>query len=302
MPDNTYSATDSRYLMGTVVNLTLIGGEPEQAQAAILHVFARMEALEAVLSRYLPDSQLSKLNRNDTLEDAHPSLISVIKRAQEISQLTNGAFDITIKPVLDLYQSSASLPDENAVSQALLLVDYHAITLEDRTISFKKRGMSITLDGIAKGFIVDEGVAVLEKFGFTDVMIEAGGDLMAMGEKAPRYPWKIGLQAPRKATGNLIATFNVENKALATSGDYMQAFTPDFVNHHIIDPRCGHSPRELASVSVLAPTVTLADGLATSIMVMGKEGLKLIENLPACEAYAVTKDSAVLKTTGFSED
>jgi len=91
----------------------------------------------------------------------------------------------------------------------------------------------------------------------------------------------------------------VQDQALATSGDYLQAFTSDFAHHHIIDPHSGYSSPELASVSVLAPSVMLADGLATSVMVMGQAGLQLIERLSGCEAYAVTKDSVVLKTTGF---
>ena len=109
----------------------------------------------------------------------------------------------------------------------------------------------------------------------------------------------MGLQAPRAEMGRLMATFNVQNQAMATSGDYMQAFTSDFANHHIIDPRSGHSSPELASVSVTAPTVTLADGLATAVMVMELAGLDMIENISACEAYAVTKDTVVLKTSGF---
>ncbi len=97
-------------------------------------------------------------------------------------------------------------------------------------------------------------------------------EVMALGEKNPQSPWKIGLQAPRATMGNLLTTLPVSNQALATSGDYLQAFSPDFANHHIIDPRSGHSSPELASVMVLAPTVMLADGLATAVIVMGKSG------------------------------
>ena len=146
---------------------------------------------------------------------------------------------------------------------------------------------------------MDEGVAVLKGYGFKNVMVEAGGDLIGLGEKTPRSPWKIGLQAPRAEMGTLMATFNVQNQAVATSGDYMQTFSPDFVNHHIIDPRRGHSSPELASVSVTVPPAALADGLATAVMVMGKAGLQLIEQLAGYEVFAVAKDSTELKTSGF---
>jgi thiamine biosynthesis lipoprotein len=178
-------------------------------------------------------------------------------------------------------------------------VDYRHIDCDTRKISFHQSGMSITLDGIAKGYIIDEAVAVLKEYGFYNVMVEAGGDLIGLGEKAPRTPWKIGLQSPRSGIGDFLAIFNLQDQALATSGDYMQPFTPDFSNHHILDPSSGVSSRELASASVFAPSAALADGLATALMVMGTSGLQVLEYLPGCQAYLVTKDMQVLTTPGF---
>jgi thiamine biosynthesis lipoprotein len=99
--------------------------------------------------------------------------------------------------------------------------------------------------------------------------------------------------------GSVMTTFNVQNRALATSGDYMQTFTLDFTEHHIIDPHRGHSPSELASASIFAPTAALADGLATAVMVMGAQGIHLIDNMADCEAFLITKKLDVLKTSGF---
>jgi len=180
-------------------------------------------------------------------------------------------------------------------------VDYRKLKFDENVVRFEQTNMSITLDGIAKGFIVDEGVAELQNFGFANVMVEAGGDLMALSEKSHQSPRKIGLQAPRAAAGNLLTTLPVSNQALATSGDYLQAFSANFANHHIIDPRSGYSSPELVSESVLAPSAMLADGLVTSVIVMGEAGLGLIEKLPHCEAFAVTKNAVVLKTSGFKE-
>lgn len=293
--------SETRLLMGTVINIKAIGLAPKAASVAINACFDRMAELESVMSRFKPESQLSQLNQTGALKDANPSLISLIQKSQELSQLTDGAFDITVKPLLDLYQVGEILPSEKQILSTLSLVDYRKLDVDNQTVSFQQKGMSITLDGIAKGFIVDNGVAILQDFGFENVMVEAGGDLMALGEKALHSPWKIGLQAPRAEMGTLMTTFNIQNRAMATSGDYMQAFTPDFANHHIIDPRSGHSSPDLASVSLTAPTVVLADGLATAVMVMGTTGLSLIERLSGCEAYAVTKDAIVLKTSGFQE-
>ncbi|MBT7189667.1 MAG: FAD:protein FMN transferase, partial [Anaerolineae bacterium] len=271
--------SETRLLMGTLINIKAVGLDPELAEAAINSCFARMSAHESVLSRFLPGSQLSELNQVGVTHDPHPALLTVLRQSQKLSQQTDGAFDITIHPLLSLYQSSQTLPSDEAIQQALALVDYRKLQVEKSVIRFLQPGMSITLDGIAKGFIVDEGVAELQNFGFENVMVEAGGDLMALGEKSPQAPWKIGLQAPRTEAGKFLTTLNVENQALATSGDYMQAFSDDLMSHHIIDPRSGYSSPELASVSVLAPSVMLADGLATSAMVMGKSGLDLIEKM-----------------------
>jgi len=300
-PDSA-SVSESRLLMGTIVNLTIISDDADIAQTAIQACLDRMTELESVLSRFQPNSQLSKLNQAGAVENPHPVLFGLVKQSQELSQLTNGAFDITIKPLLDLYQSTPGiLPTSHQIEQALHLVSYRQMDLSSQRIAFQQAGMSITLDGIAKGFIVDEGVAILKQFGFTNVMVEAGGDLMGLGEKAPQSPWKIGLQAPRAEMGKLMATFEIQNQAIATSGDYMQAFTSDFANHHIINPRTGRSSPELASASIIAPTATLADGLATAVMVMGQAGLQIIEQLSGCEACVVTKNAVIQKTSGFQE-
>ncbi len=292
--------SETRLLMGTIVNLTLVGPNPKTAAMAVNACLDRMTTLEAVLSRFLPDSQLSRLNQAGMVMDAHPALLGLVRQSLQLSEQTEGAFDITVKPLLDLYQATPGvLPTASQIEQALKLVDHGMLDVSGERIAFQRPGMSITLDGIAKGFIVDEGVAVLKENGFENVMVEAGGDMMGLGEKAPRSPWKIGLQAPRSDMGRLMATFNVQNQAVATSGDYMQSFSADFANHHIIDPRIGHSSPELASVSIMATTAALADGLATAVMVMGKAGLGLIEQMAGVEALAVTKDLLELKTSGF---
>jgi thiamine biosynthesis lipoprotein len=288
---------ETRLLMGTVINIKAVGLEPERTRQAISACLNRMEELENVLSRFKSESQLSQLNRDGELLHAHPVLLSLVEQSLNLSSLTDGAFDISIKPVLDLYKNTPGvLPDADQVKKVLSLVDYHRIGVEGDALFLRQHGMSITLDGIAKGFIVDEGVAVLKKYGFSDVMVEAGGDLLGLGEKAPHSPWKIGLQGPRSAMGNLMTTFNIQDRAVATSGDYMQTFSPDFANHHIIDPRTGYSSPELASVSIFAPSATLADGLATAVMVLGKSALPLLKKIPNCEIYAITKDLQIIQS------
>ena len=293
--------SESRVLMGIVVNLTVIGEDKEMAKTAVSTTLDHMAHLESILSRHRTDSELSTLNREGTLRNASATLLEVIGQAHQISDLSNGAFDITIKPLVDLYQADharGALPQETAVFTTKQLVNYKNIMVEGKSITFAKTGMSITLDGIGKGYVVDAGTAVLREHGFANVMVEAGGDLMALGTKDTNQPWRVGVQPPRNEAKMTVV--GLQNQAAATSGDYMQPFTADLSQHHIIDPRTGYSAPELASVTVTAPSVMLADGLATAVSVLGsKSGLNLVKKLPHVEALLITKEMQAIQTDDF---
>jgi len=290
---------ESRLLMGTVVNLTVITSNANQGRLAVSACLDRMQGLEEVLSRFKRGSQLSQLNLNGRIKNANSALLELIEQSQSLGYLSGGAFDITIKPLVDLYaayeQQGKGLPPKEEVERLRQRVDYHQIHLVGEEVSFAMPGMAITLDGIAKGYIVDQGISTLRQFGFENVLVEAGGDLSASGEKAPDAPWRIGIQSPRKAMGQILTRLQVADQAIATSGDYMHTFTADFTEHHILDPRTGYSSPELASATVIAPTCALADGLATAMMVLGVDsGFALLESLENCQATLVKKDGEIV--------
>jgi thiamine biosynthesis lipoprotein len=296
--------TETRLLMGTVVNLTLVTSDRNAGQTAIDACLTQMSSLETVLSRHQPDSQLSRLNRDGFLALADPHLVHVLREAQHIAALTDGAFDVTVKPLVDLYQNSLNagngLPQIESLASTLGHVGYHHLEIGDNTVSFTQAGMSVTLDGIAKGYIVDEGVSILRQSGFDNVLVEAGGDLSASGTKAQGSPWRIGIQSPRNDGARLLNKFTITNQAAATSGDYMQPYTDNLTLHHILDPKTGFSAPQLASATVIAPSGMEADALATALMVMEPgRGLALIESLAACEAYLITKDLTIWHSSGF---
>jgi thiamine biosynthesis lipoprotein len=227
--------------------------------------------------------------------------VDVLTQAVQFGELTDGAFDVTIKPLVELYRSSQQgLPEASQILAAARLVDYTQLQISSDLVEFSTPGMQITLDGIAKGYIVDQGTAELRTLGYQNVLVEAGGDLLAAGQKAADAPWKIGIQSPRSARPGLLAKVALSDQAAATSGDYMNAFTEDLDHHHIIDPRTGVSSPELASVTVVGKTAMQADALATALMVLGvSDGLALIETLPGVEAYLVMKDLTTSQTSGF---
>lgn len=301
MQVNLKTNSETRLLMGTLVNLTVVTADALTGKTAIQACFEHMSKLEAVLSRYNPNSEVSILNRQGYLTRAAPSLIEILKLSKTFSLMSGGAFDITIKPILDLYAqnhtSNANLPSKDELTLAKSLVDYHNVIVEGDQVSFTKPGMEISLDGIAKGYIVDQGVSILRQLGFDSILVEAGGDLYASGDRNPGMRWNIGVRSPRGVSTDLLTNISVTNQSVATSGDYMNTFSPDFNHHHIIDPHTGHSNKELSGVTVIYPHTAGADALATSIMVLGVDkGLELANSLPDCEAMLITKDLKTLQT------
>ncbi len=294
--------TETRVLMGTLVNLTLVTTDRKAGEQAVKACLDHMAGLEAVMSRHQAGSQLSRLNRQGYLDNPDAQLVHVLDESQRLSVLTDGAFDVTVKPLLDLYMDNqsrdGSLPSPDALDSTLARVGYQYLNISPHRLSLARPGMAVTLDGIAKGYIVDEGAAVLRQHGFDNILVEAGGDLASSGEKLTGQSWQIGIQRPRASSP--LNTFSISNQAAATSGDYMQTFSDDFAAHHIIDPRSGRSSGELASATVVAASAMLADALATALMVMDVErGLSLVESLAGCEVHLITKDMRIRQSSGW---
>lgn len=297
--------SETRSLMGTIVNITLVSPSASLARQAAERCLAKMAALENLFSRFKFDSQLSVLNRSGFLPAADTRMIELINIARQISELTHGAYDISVKPLYDLYRSraeQAKLPSQEEIARIQEKVGYQNILVDDKTVRFRTPGMSITLDSIAKGYIVDAGVQVLKSLGFSDVLLEAGGDLIASGKNEDLEDWTIGVLPPRLSQHSLQARFGVSNRAVATSGDYFQSFTGDFSQHHILNPHTGFSAPDLASATVIAPSAAWADGLSTALMALGKEqSIVLISSLKDVEAYLITKDLKAWSSPGFPQ-
>lgn len=302
--DEFVTVKETRLLMGTVINLAVVAESRAAGEAAVESTFAELTRQVGIFNHRDAGSPLSVLNKIGKLANPPQELIEVLSQAMAISEMTNGAFDVTVKPLVDLYSKlQQKLPGSDELEAALALVDYTKMSISNKEIVFSQPGMSVTLDGIAKGYIVDAGTAVLKRMGYENVYVEAGGDLMASGLKEGDLPWKIGIQSPRDSQPGLLNQVNVSDQAVATSGDYFQYFSADMRHHHIIDPQIGYSATELASVTIVSENALLSDALATSVMVLGIEkGIRLIESLKAVEAYLVTKNLEVVETSGFHNE
>ncbi len=291
--------THTRALMGTRVSITIIGWDQTAAQNAIDATLNEMARLEARLTRFRATSEVGVLNRVGRVT-ASPELLRVLTHALTYSHASAGAFDITVAPVLDLYEQNLAAvggpPSDREIARALELVDYRRVVIAGAKVWLTKPGMSITLDGIAKGFIVDRAVEVLQARGLAEVLVSAGGDLFALGDKNGAA-WKIGVADPRK-DGAFIATARVANRAVGTSGDYERAFTRDYRFNHLIDPRTGTSPPDACAATVIAPTSMDADALATTAVVLGpRRGLEFLRAMNG-EGLIVDKEQRQYRTEG----
>lgn len=283
---------ESQMLMGTVIHLVLVTDDVESGRSAIEATFAEMRRLIAIFDHRQPESILSHLNQQGRLTAPPLELVTVLSQANFLGDLTGGAFDVSIKPLLDAVREGK----EPAAYQQY--VDFRRVQVDDNVVSLEP-GMALTLDGIAKGSVVDGAVAALQKQGYVDVLVEAGGDLLGNGRSLDDTPWNIGIRHPRQE-GSLVTTLPVSSQAVATSGDYMNTFTADFSRHHILDPRTGKSPAHSASVTVLAPDAATADALSTTLMVIGpEEGIALVERLTAVEALFISKNMQIHYSSSF---
>ena len=229
--------------------------------------------------------------------------MQLVRRAQEYSSLTGGAFDITVAPLLELYESrfwGAGVPPQGSeVEEALMRVGYSRLRIEESTIAFDGPGMSITLDGIAKGYIVDRAVRALMENGADRVIVDGGGDIASGGRGTARDQWRVGIQDPRRAEG-VLHFLDLRGECVATSGDYVQTFTEDRRLHHIVDPRTGRSPDHTSGVTVVAPAAMDADALSTAVFILGPaDGLDLLERLQDVDGMIITKEQQVFRTAGF---
>lgn len=301
-----FKVTCSQPSMGTLVSVTGIHESSHWVQHAAGLAFAEMERVVALLNRYDSSSALSFLNSEGSIIGPPPELTAVMWQARYYHDASEGAFDPTVQPLVDLFRTRLGVggmpspgPSEAEVLQALELVDGGKVELSQDLIRLTSPGMGLTLDGIAKGYVVDRMTAVLCREGLTDFLINAGGDIRSVGFREDGRPWRVGVQDPLKR-GDLPDVIGLSNGAVATSGSYEIYFDRDRTFHHIVSSRTGGSPQALQSVSVVAPTTLAADALATTVFVMEPErGVSFVESLPQCACLIVDREGRQLRSKGW---
>jgi thiamine biosynthesis lipoprotein len=306
-----------RPCMGTRCTIAAFHDDAAEVEQAVTRALAEIARLDAMMTTWTQTSEVSRINAGAGSGDVvavSPETYEVLDRSLWIARASGGAFDITVGAFKGLWKfdedNDGSLPRRSDVLARLPLVDFRGLLLDPKlhTARLAKKGQSITLGGIAKGFIVDRAVAKLRESGLTDFLMQAGGDLYAAGRRGDR-PWRVGIQDPRAGAGQArsadtsFALISLENSAFNTSGDYERFVIQGGKRyHHIIDPRTGYPVTHTRSVTVLAPTSFLADTLDTAVFVLGAEkGLALIASVPGAEAVIVDAKNRVHVSPGLKD-
>lgn len=296
---------DARGIMGTEVSVYLWHEDAEAGTRAVDAVFAEMERINALMSTYLQDSRVSEINRSAAGSPvmAGKELFDLIERSLDISVLTRGAFDITYDSVGQHYDfREHKRPDEATVQAERQRIDFRQVQLNslDHSVSFSRPGVRINLGGIAKGYAVERGVAVLVRLGVRHARVTAGGDTRLLGDRLGQ-PWMVGVRDPRDEE-RVTVTIPLENEAISTSGDYERFFIEnDRRYHHIIEPHSGEPATGVRSATIVGPDAVITDALSTSVFVMGvDQGLRLIATLPDYEGIVIDADGRLYYSDGLA--
>jgi len=296
---------ETQFLMDTIIEITAYGPDAEEGVKA---AFAEFQRLHTLTNNFDENSQLSKVNQMAGKEKVivDPDLVNIIIFSQEVSDKLGDSFDITIGPLTQLWgigHKGEYVPSQVEIDKVLPLVNYHLVEVDTarNTIYLPKMGMMLDLGGIAKGYATDKAIEVMKAKGITSALVNAGGDVRVIGNKPDGKPWRIGVQDPRQSDGISAKLALTQWDTMETSGDYQRFILKDGIRYsHILDPRTGWQPREVASVTIVNNSSTYGDILSKPIFVLGVEkGLQLLQQFPDTEAVIVTMDGKVITTPGL---
>lgn len=304
--DEVFSKTN--FVLGTVVTITLYDNGSE---ALLDKAFARLLEIENLMSANLEASEIGQIN---SLAGKEAFIVSdesfeVIKQGLYYGELSSGAFDISMQPVVDLWKigtKDANIPKAEELEEALAKVAYHKILLDEKeqSVYLTEEGMGIDLGGIAKGYAADELVKLLTSEGVTSAMLNLGGNVFALGTKVDGTAWNIGIQNPFDERNQYFGIASIKHQTVVTSGPYERYFEEDGKRyHHIFDTGTGKPiENDIASVTVIADKSIDGDALSTTLFALGiEEGLKLTETMDGVDCIFVNYDKEVRISSGLKE-
>ena len=283
-------------LMGNRFEFTVIAENKEIGNQAIEQAITEVKRIEELLSTFKTSSQANEINDQAGIKPVKVDreVLQLISRANKISAITDGAFDITYgsidKSLWNFDLKMTSLPDQETALKTVDLINYHHVLINDEecTVMLKNKGMRIGFGGIGKGYAADKAKQILQNLGIKSGIVNAAGDLITWGEQLNGSAWTIGIADPEQSS-RPFSSLNISNMAIATSGNYEKFVIIDGKRYsHTIDPKTGLPVSGIKSVSIICPSAELADALATPVVVMGvKVGLNLINQLKHVECVII---------------
>lgn len=294
--------------MGTFYTIKFLADRNEDLDLWQTRVDMRLREINKTFSMFDPDSRLSLFNRHKINTDMKVSsdFYSVLLTAQKLYEMTHGAWDGTVKPLVDLWgfgtrKKEDSIPEPSEITLALSKTGFFHIRFKENHTLFKDADVTLDLGSIAKGYGVDAVAALFKSLGIRDVLIEIGGELYAAGTNKKGEPWSVGISRPDKAYSkqDLYKIVRLSNQAIATSGNYRNFFEINGKSYsHIIDPKTGFPVNnQIISASVISKDCTFADGLATALMVMdAEEGLGLVNSLEGTECLILKENGGAIES------
>ncbi len=295
---------DAIDLMGTRVSVELWADDEQRGRELVAEIMGEYRRVDDAMSTYKTTSEISRVNARaaEAPMVIGEELFGLVERSLELSKASGGAFDITYDSVGYLYDFRARRrPTDSQIAERLNAVDYRHVVLdrERHTIFFKTQGVRINLGGIAKGYVVERGAAMLRGRGVEHALLNAGGDTRVIGDRRGQ-PWIVGIRHPR-AADEVVTRLPLVDEAISTSGDYERYFEENGRRyHHIINPATGRPTEGVLTVTVIGPDGTLTDGLDTAIFVLGPaKGLELIEAYPDYETIIVDAAGTVSYSKGL---
>jgi len=303
---------ETREMMGTYVTITVFS-DSKTGTEAINAAFDRVEEVVSIASIYDEKSEASLLNKNGYVDNPSPEFLELINTSIDYYHITGGYFDITIQPLWvlwseGLWKESQEVQAEK-VKETLTSVGSDKIKADESRIEFLASGMAITLNAIAKGYAADKAIEVIKEFGIKQALVDAGGDIYAMGTKSDGAGWAIPVLEPPvdydsdESEIEPLPVFVITDRGVATSGNYFNYYDPEGDIGHIIDPLSGYSSgSSCISTTIIADSCMLADILATSVFAMGPgDGMDLVETLENVEAFIIDSDRKIISSSGLLE-
>jgi len=282
---------DVQGALGTFVTITVVHPDVSEGISAVRAAFDEVHRIHDLMTVHKQSSEVGVLNREGYYEGVSDDTRHVIQRANSFSERMEGAFDITVLPVLELWEENfckSKIPTDSEISQRLELVNYRNILIEDKNISFRKRGMGITLAGVAKGYAVDKAIEALSRGNIRHALVNAGGDIRVIGGKDENIPWRIAIRDPRNKT-RIVTAVELYDQAIATSGTYRRSFSD------IINPKVGRPAQGVLSSTVITEKAMDADMLATCMFILEAEkGIELIGELDGVKTFVIRNDGTIL--------